>query len=52
VAGAKSARAAGCQLIALLTIYDEERLAPSFMSIKDFKDPRILSELNLLNCLT
>ena len=52
VAGAKSARAAGCQLITLLTIYDEERLAPSFMSIKDFKDPRILSELNLLNCLT
>jgi len=54
VAGAKSARAAGCQLITVLTIYEEERLAPSFMSVKNFKDSRILAQLNLIisNCPT
>ena len=40
-AGVQSARAAGCILVTLQTLYDEAILGPALISIRDFKDDRL-----------
>jgi HAD superfamily hydrolase (TIGR01509 family) len=41
MAGVQSARAAGCQLITLQTLYDAEKLGPAVLSIHDYRDGRL-----------
>jgi beta-phosphoglucomutase-like phosphatase (HAD superfamily) len=38
-AGVDSARAAGCILVTVQTLYDEKTLGPALRSIRDFTDP-------------
>lgn len=41
MAGVQSARAAGCQLVTLQTLYDEAKLGPAIISIHDYQDERL-----------
>lgn len=49
IAGVTSARAAGCALVTVQTLYDEARLGPAIMSIKDFTDLRLGSILSAIS---
>jgi beta-phosphoglucomutase len=41
IAGVTSARAAGCRLVAVETLYNADRLGPALISIKDFLDSNL-----------
>ena len=42
LAGVTSARAAGCGLVTVQTLYSAERLGPAILSIKDFSDEKLM----------
>lgn len=46
LAGVESARSAGCPLITVRTLYDEIKLGPAILSIRDFRDDRLKPLLN------
>lgn len=45
LAGVTSARAAGCALVTVQTLYSAERLGPAIMSVKDFSDEKLMDLL-------
>jgi len=48
IAGVSSARAAGCALVTMQTLYSEERLGPALLSVKDFKDKRLMTMMRAI----
>ncbi len=50
IAGVGSARAAGCALVTMQTLYTEERLGPALLSVKDFKDKRLMTMMRAIGC--
>jgi HAD superfamily hydrolase (TIGR01509 family) len=48
IAGVTSARAAGCSLVTVETLYSAERLGPARLSIKDFLDKRLMGILQTI----
>lgn len=47
-AGVQSARAAGCSLVTIQTLYDESTLGPALLSVRDFKDERLRALLSVI----
>jgi sugar-phosphatase len=45
IAGVTSARAAGCGLVTVETLYSAQRLGPAILSIKNFLDKRLMDIL-------
>jgi HAD superfamily hydrolase (TIGR01509 family) len=50
IAGVSSARAAGCCLVTMQTLYSEDRLGPALMSVKDFQDKRLMKMMRSIGC--